>query len=199
MISRGAEFSRRRDALFFAALRIRHDARSRSLLRLPLSTSSDLTFRRFRSLSSVVFIVCDVDDDVHRWRRFTQTHRVRPGRLAARLRVNVLLVISGLATSSPLCSSSFFSWSSARLRFLAHRPVPLPRPVLSAFSQPSNSICIAPSAVQARKLARFVPAQCSRRIPTRLAKSAIANQIRHLSWRDSSWSHREVSEDPTSI
>lgn len=66
MISRGAEFSRRRDALFFAALRIRHDARSRSLLRLPLSTSSDLTFRRFRSLSSVVFIVCDVDDDVHR-------------------------------------------------------------------------------------------------------------------------------------
>lgn len=31
--------------------------------------------------------------------KFTQTHRVRPGRLAARLRVNVLLVISGLATS----------------------------------------------------------------------------------------------------
>lgn len=46
---------------------------------------------------------------------FTQTHRARPGRLAARLRVNVLLVISGLATSSPLCSFSFFSWSSARI------------------------------------------------------------------------------------
>lgn len=77
--------------------------------------------------------------------RFTQTHRVRPGRLAARLRVNVLLVISGLATSSSLCSSSFFSWSSARADSL--RP-----PATIPLSQPSNSICITPSAVQARKL-----------------------------------------------
>lgn len=55
-----------------------------------------------------------------RWERRGLLRRtaIRPGRLAARLRVNVLLVISGLATfvSSALLSSSssFFSWSSAR-------------------------------------------------------------------------------------
>jgi len=57
----------------------------------------------------VTFIVYGVDDEVADDEDFTQTHRVRPGRLAARLRVNVLLVISGLATSSLLYSSFFFS------------------------------------------------------------------------------------------
>lgn len=55
-----------------------------------------------------MFIVYGVMDEVAD-DEFYKTHRVRPGRLAARLRVNVLLVISGLATSSSLCFSSFFS------------------------------------------------------------------------------------------
>lgn len=106
--------------------------RSLYLSPLYLSTSSGLTFRRRIALSSVVFIGMWCG-----WRRCRDERRgllrrtaIRPGRLAARLRVNVLLVISGLATSSALSSSSFFSWSSARepTPFSARRPATRPRP-----------------------------------------------------------------------
>jgi len=106
------ELSLRRDTFSFisfrfTALYIRHDTRfvtPRSARGLFSSFFLSLLIPALLSavcaLSSVVFIVYD------EWwmmkspmTRFTQTHRVRPGRLAARLRVNVLLVISGLATS----------------------------------------------------------------------------------------------------
>lgn len=117
-------------------------------------------FPRCFALSSVVFIECDVTMRSPTTRVY-ETHRVRPGRLAARLRVNVLLVISGLATSSPLCSSP-----PPFLHLLPDRfPPTAPPPAVSlrfssaplslplTCSQAPNSICIAPSAVRVRKLA----------------------------------------------
>lgn len=100
---------------FYLALYYSLGTRSRSFLLslsflyLYFSTPSGLTFRRRIALSSVVFIVCGVDDeDATRWDEvLLRRTAIRPGRLAARLRVNVLLVISGLATSSTLSPPSF--------------------------------------------------------------------------------------------
>lgn len=55
-----------------------------------------------------------------------ETHRVRPGRLAARLRVNVLLVISGQLLRRSSASYFVFSRSSAR----AFTPHSLLQPLL---------------------------------------------------------------------
>lgn len=100
---------------FYLALYSSPGIRSRSsllslcFLYLCFSTPSGLTFRRRIALSSVVFIVCGVDDeDATRWDEvLLRRTAIRPGRLAARFRVNVLLVISGLATSSTFSPPSF--------------------------------------------------------------------------------------------